>query len=61
MLHDSDLRERLLRAPLQGLIEEAKQYRDRHYGCLVSYSRKVFIPLTRLCRNASLHLRDHPA
>jgi len=50
MLDDSQLKERLLRAPLQELLEEAAQYRDCH-GRLVSYSRKVFTPLTRLCRN----------
>jgi FO synthase len=33
------------------LLEEARSVRARGRGRAVSYSRKVFIPLTRLCRN----------
>jgi FO synthase len=33
------------------LMPVAAALRDRGHGCLVSYSRKVFIPLTRLCRD----------
>ncbi len=33
------------------LIPEAARLRDAGHGPLVSYSRKVFIPLTRLCRD----------
>ena len=38
-------------APLDGLLESAAALRDRHKGRTVSYSRKVFIPLTHLCRD----------
>jgi FO synthase len=37
---------------LAALIETAGTIRDRGHGNLVSYSRKVFIPLTRLCRDS---------
>ncbi|WP_240048380.1 5-amino-6-(D-ribitylamino)uracil--L-tyrosine 4-hydroxyphenyl transferase CofH [Crenalkalicoccus roseus] len=43
--------ERLERAPLAELMAEAAALRDQGHGRLVSYSRKVFIPLTRLCRD----------
>jgi FO synthase len=33
------------------LFAEAKQLRDQGHGRRVSFSRKVFIPLTRLCRD----------
>ena len=33
------------------LMLAASRLRDRYKGRLVTYSRKVFIPLTRLCRN----------
>ena len=33
------------------LLERAGAGRRRHHGELISYSRKVFIPLTRLCRD----------
>src|SRR5262249_12517915 len=38
-------------APLDALIEAAGALRDRFKGRNVSYSRKVFIPLTHLCRD----------
>src|SRR5580700_11588600 len=38
-------------APLAELIAEAATLRDSAHGRLVSYSRKVFIPLTKLCRD----------
>lgn len=38
-------------APLPALLETAAAVRDRFKGCSVSYSRKVFIPLTHLCRD----------
>src|SRR5260370_35008143 len=38
-------------APLAGLLYEAAAVRDRFKGRSVSYSRKVFIPLTHLCRD----------
>ncbi len=38
-------------APLDDLMRAAADKRDATYGRLVSYSRKVFIPLTKLCRD----------
>lgn len=36
---------------LTALLETASQVRNRHWGNTVTYSRKVFIPLTNLCRD----------
>jgi FO synthase len=36
---------------LRDLREQAVSIRDRHWGRVVTYSRKVFIPLTTLCRD----------
>ena len=38
-------------APLPALLDAAAAVRDRFKGRSVSYSRKVFIPLTHLCRD----------
>ncbi|HEY7579563.1 MAG TPA: 5-amino-6-(D-ribitylamino)uracil--L-tyrosine 4-hydroxyphenyl transferase CofH [Acetobacteraceae bacterium] len=38
-------------APLDELMTRAAARRDAAHGRLVSYSRKVFVPLTRLCRD----------
>src|ERR1700719_756358 len=38
-------------APLAELIAEAAALRDSAHGRLISYSRKIFIPLTKLCRD----------
>ena len=38
-------------ADLRPLMEFAGRLRDTAHGGLVSYSRKVFIPLTQLCRD----------
>jgi FO synthase len=38
-------------APLAALLDAAGALRDRFKGGSVSYSRKVFIPLTHLCRD----------
>lgn len=38
-------------AELSRLMAEAARLRDRGHGRLISYSRKVFIPLTHLCRD----------
>jgi FO synthase len=38
-------------APLDALLVAAAELRDAGHGDRVSYSRKVFIPLTRLCRD----------
>jgi FO synthase len=37
--------------PLQGLMDTAASLRDQGWGQQVTYSRKVFIPLTELCRD----------
>lgn len=38
-------------ASLEKLLEAASEVRDRGKGRVVSYSKKVFIPLTTLCRD----------
>ncbi|HEX7819935.1 MAG TPA: 5-amino-6-(D-ribitylamino)uracil--L-tyrosine 4-hydroxyphenyl transferase CofH [Sphingobium sp.] len=45
------LREHLLHAPLDALLAEARVSRDLGHGLVQSYSPKVFIPLTKLCRD----------
>src|SRR6516165_785930 len=39
------------RASLAELIDAAERLRDEGHGRLISYSRKVFVPLTHLCRD----------
>ena len=41
----------LLEAPLEALTAEARRVRDAAWPGLLTYSRKVFIPLTQLCRD----------
>src|SRR4249919_3208195 len=41
----------LLGRPLDELCAEARALRDEGHGRLVTYSPKVFIPLTKLCRD----------
>src|SRR6476619_3704067 len=41
----------LLDLPLEELCAEARRLRDAGHGRLVTYSPKVFIPLTKLCRD----------
>ncbi len=41
----------LVSQPAAGLSRQASQIRDEGFGSNVSYSRKVFIPLTSLCRD----------
>src|SRR5881397_2128518 len=41
----------LLDRPLGDLCAEARELRDEGHGRLVTYSPKVFIPLTKLCRD----------
>ena len=48
---DDALSIRLEQAPLAELIDAAGRLRDEGHGRLMSYSRKVFIPLTHLCRD----------
>ena len=37
---------------LAAMMEAAADIRDQGHGAVISYSRKVFIPLTKLCRNS---------
>ena len=48
---DGVLAARLEAAELSALMAEAAGLRDVAHGRVVSYSRKVFIPLTKLCRD----------
>src|SRR2546428_905586 len=41
----------LLARPLDELCAEARALRDEGHGLLITYSPKVFIPLTKLCRD----------
>src|SRR5262249_25442554 len=41
----------LVACPLEELLRAAARRRDAAHGSVVSYSRKVFIPLTQLCRD----------
>ena len=36
---------------LDSLLEDSNRIRDLHWGKVVTYSRKVFVPLTNMCRN----------
>lgn len=51
MNRDAELRDILLNEEAERLCDEAARLRDLGHGQVVSYSRKVFIPLTRLCRD----------
>src|SRR6185369_1769574 len=48
---DEKLRLMLLTRPASELLSYAASLRDAGHGQNVSYSRKVFIPLTKLCRD----------
>ena len=39
------------KADMRTMMQAARGLRDQGHGSIVSYSRKVFIPLTRLCRD----------
>ncbi len=41
----------LLALPVEQLMEKAREIRQAHHGNVVTYSPKVFIPLTKLCRD----------
>ncbi|TML71311.1 MAG: 7,8-didemethyl-8-hydroxy-5-deazariboflavin synthase subunit CofH [Actinobacteria bacterium] len=41
----------LLASPLEELCTEARRIRSKQFGTLVTYSPKVFVPLTKLCRD----------
>ncbi len=45
------LRQQLLNTPLVELLEQARVLREIGHGHLQSFSPKVFIPLTKLCRD----------
>jgi FO synthase len=51
MNQDTLLRRSLHESHLHDLLAEASRMRDAGHGDAISYSRKVFIPLTRLCRD----------
>src|SRR5215813_5340821 len=38
-------------AELDGLLDAASALRDRYKGRIVTYSRKIFLPITNLCRD----------
>jgi FO synthase len=50
-LDEVALRAELLRRPLPELLADARAIRETTRGRLVTYSPKVFIPLTKLCRD----------
>ena len=50
-LPEPDLRDLLARAEPGHLLGAAAALRDHGHGNVVSYSRKVFVPLTHLCRD----------
>src|SRR4051794_17333913 len=41
----------LVECDLEALLRSAARRRDAGHGPIISYSRKVFIPLTKLCRD----------
>jgi FO synthase len=47
----AELVSELLRTPLADLMAEARRLRERGTGARVTYSPKVFVPLTTLCRD----------
>ena len=47
----ADLQARFEAQPIAALLAEARARRAAGHGATVSYSRKVFIPLTQLCRD----------
>lgn len=48
---DAQLRQYLLHGPQTEILSRARRIRDERFGTSITYSRKVFIPLTQLCRN----------
>ena len=51
MMQDTEWLDWIGRASLPELMAAAAAKRDAAHGRLISYSRKVFIPLTKLCRD----------
>ncbi len=50
-LNEAEVRQLAQGADLEALLAQAGKLRDRGHGDVLSYSRKVFIPLTHLCRD----------
>ncbi|ACG78945.1 conserved hypothetical protein [Phenylobacterium zucineum HLK1] len=50
-MKQADLRRRLMRSPIEALTAESGARRDAAFGRTLTYSRKVFVPLTQLCRD----------
>jgi FO synthase len=50
-MSDAALSQRLLAAPFSELAAEARVIRDARAAARTTYSRKVFVPLTQLCRD----------
>src|SRR6516164_9147412 len=50
-MQDETMLDWITRTPLPELMQRAAALRDQGHGRIVSYSRKVFIPLTKLCRD----------
>jgi len=50
-LNDLDLLHVLEQAPLEDILKAASEKARASHGAVVSYSRKVFVPLTHLCRD----------
>ena len=50
-LSDDEVRSIAREADFDALIAQAGRLRDQGHGDVISYSRKVFIPLTHLCRD----------
>ncbi len=40
---------------LKELQKSSREIRDRHYGNIITYSRKLFLPLTNICVNKCLY------
>jgi FO synthase len=51
MTLDATLRRELLDAPLAALTAQSREIRDARGPARMTYSRKVFLPLTELCRD----------
>jgi FO synthase len=49
---DTSLTNELLESSLDRLVARAAQLRDAGHGPQITYSRKVFLPLTHLCRDS---------
>ena len=57
---------RLQFAPLNEILSMASSIRDTHWGRTITYSRKIFVPLTNMCRDTCSYCTfvkhpSHPA